>query len=161
MTVNLVLIIAIGITFACGVTLLLERTLTRIVVGVLLLGNAVNLIFVVASGAPGRAPIVDESDPSPMSDPLPQALVLTAIVITLGVAAFLLALAHRSWQLQGDDEVQDDVEDRLIMRLAELDEASQSYEEDTGEAPDEEGADVGTADEGTAHEETTHEEEAR
>ena len=47
-----------------------------------------------------------------MSDPLPQAMVLTAIVITLGVAAFLLAMAYRSWQLQGHDEVQDDVEDR-------------------------------------------------
>ncbi|WP_262847944.1 Na(+)/H(+) antiporter subunit C [Mumia quercus] len=142
MTVNLVLVIAIGVTFACGVTLLLERSLTRIVVGTLLIGNAVNLIFIVASGAPGRAPIVDESDPSPMSDPLPQAMVLTAIVITLGVAAFLLAMAYRSWQLQGHDEVQDDMEDRLIMRLAELDEASQSYEDDIGGEPDEEGADT-------------------
>ncbi|TNC47551.1 Na(+)/H(+) antiporter subunit C [Mumia zhuanghuii] len=142
MTVNLVLIIAIGVTFACGVTLLLERSLTRIVVGTLLLGNAVNLIFIVASGAPGRAPIVDESDPSPMSDPLPQAMVLTAIVITLGVAAFLLAMAYRSWQLQGHDEVQDDVEDRLIMRLADLDEASQSYEDTRGGEPDEEGTDT-------------------
>ncbi|WP_370617552.1 Na(+)/H(+) antiporter subunit C [Mumia sp. Pv 4-285] len=144
MTVNLVLIIVIGVTFACGVTLLLERSLTRIVVGTLLVGNAVNLIFIVASGAPGRAPIVDESDPSPMSDPLPQAMVLTAIVITLGVAAFLLALAYRSWQLEGHDEVQDDVEDRLIMRLADLDEASQSYEEGAGD-PDEEGADPAEA----------------
>ncbi|MBW9207256.1 Na(+)/H(+) antiporter subunit C [Mumia sp. zg.B53] len=141
MTVNIVLIVVIGVTFACGVTLLLERSLTRIVVGTLLVGNAVNLIFIVASGAPGRAPIVDESDPSPMSDPLPQAMVLTAIVITLGVAAFLLAMAYRSWQLEGHDEVQDDVEDRLIMRLADLDEASQSYEEGTGD-PDEEGADT-------------------
>ncbi|MGH1561372.1 Na(+)/H(+) antiporter subunit C [Mumia sp. DW29H23] len=141
MTVNLALIVVIGVTFACGVTLLLERSLTRIVVGTLLVGNAVNLIFIVASGAPGRAPIVDESDPSPMSDPLPQAMVLTAIVITLGVAAFLLAMAYRSWQLQGHDEVQDDMEDRLIMRLAELDEASQSYEEGGG-SPDEEGTDT-------------------
>ncbi|KHL18569.1 multicomponent Na+:H+ antiporter subunit C [Mumia flava] len=142
MTVNLVLIVVIGITFACGVTLMLERTLTRIVIGTLLVGNAVNLIFVVASGAPGRAPIVDESDPSPMSDPLPQALVLTAIVITLGVAAFLLALAYRAWQVEGDDEVQDDIEDRLIRRLAELDEASQSYESGVEGEPDEEGADA-------------------
>lgn len=141
MTVNLVLVIAIGVTFACGVTLLLERTLTRIVVGTLLLGNSVSLVFIVISGAPGRAPIVDADDPSPMSDPLPQALVLTAIVITLGVAAFLLALAYRSWQVQGDDEVQDDVEDGRIMRRADLDEASSSYEEDSDDTPDEEGAD--------------------
>ena len=56
-----------------------------------------------------------------MSDPLPQALVLTAIVITLGTTAFLLALAYRSWQLTGHDEVQDDVEDRAIRRLAAAD----------------------------------------
>ena len=46
-----------------------------------------------------------------MSDPLPQALVLTAIVISLGTTAFLLAMAYRSWQLTGHDDVQDDVED--------------------------------------------------
>jgi multicomponent Na+:H+ antiporter subunit C len=56
-----------------------------------------------------------------MSDPLPQAMVLTAIVITLGMTAFLLALAYRSWQLHRHDEVQDDVEDRRIARLAAAD----------------------------------------
>ena len=141
MTVNLLLLLVIAVTFGAGVSLLLERSLTRIIIGTLLIGNAVNLIFLVASGAPGRAPIVEEGDPSPMSDPLPQALALTAIVITLGVAGFLLAMAYRSQQLQGDDDVQDDIEDTLIMALAERDEASQSYEQDTGEAPDEEGAD--------------------
>ena len=50
------------------------------------------------------------------ADPLPQAMVLTAIVITFGVSAFLLALAYRSWVLTGDDEVQDDVEDRRVAR---------------------------------------------
>ena len=49
-------------------------------------------------------------------------MVLTAIVITLGMTAFLLALAYRSWQLHRHDEVQDDVEDRRIARLAALDE---------------------------------------
>ena len=50
-----------------------------------------------------------------MSDPLPQAMILTAIVITLGMTAFLLAMAYRSWLLVGHDEVQDDVEDRRIV----------------------------------------------
>ncbi len=49
-----------------------------------------------------------------MSDPLPQAMVLTAIVITLGVTAYLLTLAYRSFQLHGNDEVADDVEDAAI-----------------------------------------------
>jgi len=53
-----------------------------------------------------------------MSDPLVQAMILTAIVITLGLTAFVLAMAYRSWQLHGHDEVQDDVEDRRIARLA-------------------------------------------
>src|SRR5690625_7143891 len=54
-----------------------------------------------------------------MADPLPQAIVLTAIVINLGLTAFVLAMAYRSWQLHGHDEVQDDLEDRRIARRAE------------------------------------------
>ena len=53
-----------------------------------------------------------------MADPLPQALALTAIVISFGITAFLLALAYRSWVLRSDDEVEDDVEDRRIAKLA-------------------------------------------
>ncbi|MGA1747916.1 MAG: NADH-quinone oxidoreductase subunit K, partial [Ilumatobacteraceae bacterium] len=50
------------------------------------------------------------------SDPLPQALALTAIVITFGVTAFLLALGYRSWQITSDDMVEDDLEDRFLAR---------------------------------------------
>ena len=63
-----------------------------------------------------------------MTDPLPQALVLTAIVISLGTTAFVLAMAYRSWQLTGHDDVQDDVEDPAIRRLAAADEASDSFD---------------------------------
>jgi multicomponent Na+:H+ antiporter subunit C len=68
-----------------------------------------------------------------MSDPLPQAMVLTAIVITLGMTAFLLALAYRSWHLNGHDEVQDDVEDRRIMELADRDEGPGTADNDAGD----------------------------
>ena len=51
------------------------------------------------------------------ADPLPQALALTAIVITFGVTAFLLALGFRSWQIDRDDQVEDDIEDRFVARL--------------------------------------------
>lgn len=143
MSANLTLIAIIGVLFATGVPLMLERSLTRILIGVLLVGNGANLLFVVASGEAGRAPIIGGNDQrAHMSDPLPQAMVLTAIVITLGVTAFLLAMAYRSWQLNGDDDVQDDVEDRLIRRLAELDEASRSYDDSVGGIPDEEGSDT-------------------
>jgi multicomponent Na+:H+ antiporter subunit C len=93
-----------------------------------MLGNGVNVLFLVAGGPAGRAPIVGRGDPSAMSDPLPQALVLTAIVIGLGTTAFVLAMAYRSWQLTGHDDVQDDVEDAMIRRLAKADEASDSFD---------------------------------
>ncbi|MGH3423719.1 MAG: Na(+)/H(+) antiporter subunit C [Nocardioidaceae bacterium] len=141
MTANLTLVVLIGVLFACGVTLLLERSLTRILVGIVLIGNGANLFFLVASGPAGSAPIVGSGSDDPMSDPLPQAMVLTAIVITLGVSAFVLALAYRSWQLNRHDEVQDDVEDELVRRLAELDEASGSFDDSSGGELDEEGSD--------------------
>jgi multicomponent Na+:H+ antiporter subunit C len=125
---NLVLIITAAVTIGCGVYLILERSLTRVLVGLVLLSNGVNMLFLVSSGRAGRAPIVGADETAPMSDPLPQALVLTAIVITLGTTAFLLAMAYRSWQLTGHDDVQDDVEDASIRRLAAADEASDSYD---------------------------------
>ena len=117
-----------AVLYACGVYLLLERSLTRVLVGLELLSNGVNVLFLVSGGAPGSAPIVGLSDNGEMSDPLPQALVLTAIVITLGTTAFLLAMAYRSWQLTGHDDVQDDVEDAAIRSLAAADETSGSYD---------------------------------
>ncbi|HEX5597703.1 MAG TPA: Na(+)/H(+) antiporter subunit C [Micromonosporaceae bacterium] len=118
MNPNLVLVLVIGVLFAAGVTLLLERSLTRVLLGIILISNGVNLLILVG-GRSGGAPIVGVTPPDRMSDPLPQAMVLTAIVITLGITAFLLAMAYRSWQLTGHDEVQDDLEDRRIIRLAE------------------------------------------
>ncbi|WP_435875929.1 Na(+)/H(+) antiporter subunit C [Nonomuraea wenchangensis] len=120
MTPNLTYVVTVGVLFAAGVTLLLERSLTRILLGVILLGNGVNLLILTGGNA-GAAPIAGLAGQERMSDPLPQAMVLTAIVITLGMTAFLLAMASRTWLLTGHDEVQDDVEDRRIVRLAEQD----------------------------------------
>ena len=64
-------------------------------------------------------------------------MVLTAIVITLGLTAFLLTMAYRSFQLNGHDEVADDVEDRQIVQLAEADLASASFDEDDRSLPSE------------------------
>ena len=130
MSANLVLAITAGVLVAAGVYLLLERSLTRILLGVLLTGNGVNLLFLVAAGSPGSPPIVGLTDEE-VSDPLPQAMVLTAIVITMAVAAFVLTLAYRSFQLHGHDEVADDVEDARIRELAEADYTSDSYEDTT------------------------------
>jgi multicomponent Na+:H+ antiporter subunit C len=129
---NLSLIVTASTLIGCGVYLILERSLTRVLVGLLIMGNGVNLLFLIAGGRAGDAPIVGSTDPADMSDPLPQALVLTAIVIALATTAFLLAMAHRSWQLNTHDDVQDDVEDAAIRRLAAADEASDSHDLATG-----------------------------
>lgn len=137
MTANLTLAITAGILIACGVYLLLERSLTRILLGIVIVSNGVNMLFLVASGRPGRPPLYDADATRDIADPLPQAMVLTAIVITMGVMAFVLTLAYRSFQLNGHDEVADDVEDARIRQLADAAEQSESYEEshfsDTGE----------------------------
>jgi multicomponent Na+:H+ antiporter subunit C len=103
----------------CGVYLLLQRTLSRIVLGLGLIAHAANLLLMVVGGRSGRPPIVGGFvEGENVADPLPQALALTAIVISFGITAFLLALAYRSWVLRRDDEVEDDVEDRRIAKLA-------------------------------------------
>jgi multicomponent Na+:H+ antiporter subunit C len=116
----IVLAVLAGVLYTAGVYLLLQRTLTRIIVGLVLLGYGANVLLLMAGGPGGVAPIGRPPFPEGVSDPLPQALALTAIVITFGVTAFLLALAYRSWLLTRDDEVEDDVEDRRIARLADL-----------------------------------------
>ena len=99
--------------FAIGTYLLLQRKLSRIIIGLGLIGHGANVLFV-NSGRRGLPPIIGQGDPSEFADPIPQALVLTAIVIGFGTTALLLALAYRSWLLTNDDEVEDDIEDRLI-----------------------------------------------
>jgi multicomponent Na+:H+ antiporter subunit C len=101
--------------FGIGTYLLLQRKLSRLIIGLGLIGHGGNIVFV-ATTRRGDAPIIGSGDPTNFADPLPQALVLTAIVISFGVTALLLALAYRSWLLTRDDEVQDDVDDRNVGR---------------------------------------------
>ncbi|WP_168916246.1 Na(+)/H(+) antiporter subunit C [Microcella flavibacter] len=112
MTVSLVLVIVMSAMYACAVYLLLERSLTRVLLGFLLAGNATNLLILIMAGEAGVAPIFDESlAPEEYTDPLPQALILTAIVITFAVSSFLLALIYRSWRLANADDLSDDADD--------------------------------------------------
>lgn len=118
---TVLLAIAAASLFGVGTYLLLQRQLSRIVIGVGLLGHGTNVLFVIAARGRAAPPFVSgEGTPEPTdySDPLPQALALTAIVITFGVTAFLLALAYRSWIVTRHDEVEDDLEDRFIARRA-------------------------------------------
>jgi multicomponent Na+:H+ antiporter subunit C len=109
---SLILVVLVGVLFATGTFLMLHRTATRILLGVALLGNGVNLLLLMTGGGPGTAPLVGGEEPT--ADPVPQAFVLTAIVIGFALVAFLLALAWRSWTIDGNDEVEDDIEDRRL-----------------------------------------------
>jgi len=102
--------------FGVGTYLVLQRKLSRIIIGLGLLTHGANILLITA-GRRGDPPIIGSGDRAGFADPVPQALALTAIVITFGVTALLLALAYRSWLLTHDDEVQDDVGDRAISRV--------------------------------------------
>ncbi|AHY46257.1 Multisubunit Na+/H+ antiporter MnhC subunit [Rubrobacter radiotolerans] len=92
---NLAFALVIAILFGMGATLLLKSDLIRIVVGMVLISNAANL-FIMASGlSRGQAPLYPLQDGVPVSDPLVQAMTLTAIVISFGITALLLSIAYR------------------------------------------------------------------
>ena len=111
---SLVLAFAAAVLFGLGTWLLLQRRLTRIIIGLGLLGHGANLVLLQSGLRRGVPPVIGTIGGSRVADPMPQALALTAIVISFGVTAFLLALAHRSWQLTGDDLVENDLEDQRI-----------------------------------------------
>ena len=110
---TILLVVVAGILCACGTYLVLARQLSRVVIGIGLLGHGVNIVIIL-SGGDGGDPAFAGGDVEGFADPLPQAFVLTAIVITFGVIAFLLTLAYRSWRVTGNDQVEDDVEDRIF-----------------------------------------------
>ncbi|WP_069812419.1 Na(+)/H(+) antiporter subunit C [Streptomyces sp. TP-A0874] len=115
MTVTLSLLFVGGVLFSAGAVLMLTRALTRILVGAVIMGNGVNVLILSTAGRAGQPALAHPgADLSRITDPLPQVMVLTAIVITLALTAFMLAMAYRSWQLTGSDEVRDDIEDRRV-----------------------------------------------
>jgi multicomponent Na+:H+ antiporter subunit C len=114
--VTVLLAFVAAVLFSTGTYLLLQRRLSRIIVGIGLVGHGSNILLVTSGGGRGLPPIIGSADPTDFTDPLPQALALTSIVITFGVTAFLLALGYRSWRITHDDVVEDDVEDRFVAR---------------------------------------------
>lgn len=104
---------------ATGVYLITARSLSRILLGFSLLGHGAVLALLAAGGLAGTPPLADRPDIADASNPLPQALALTAIVISFGLTLFLLALARRQQQLTGDDLVEDDLEDIRIAQAIE------------------------------------------
>ena len=117
MSVNLTLLAVMGALYACGIYLILERSLTRVLLGLMLLANATNLLILATGGYAGLAPFYAKDTPAQdYNDPLPQALILTSIVISFAVTAFMLGIIYRTWVLARQDEIQDDIED---LRVAE------------------------------------------
>ena len=110
MTTNLVLAITIGALFAAGVYLMLSRNLIRVILGFLLAGHSINLLLL-TTGTGGVPPIVGEAENGEqMADPIPQALILTSIVISLAVSTFLFAMAYRNYRNTRDPEIEDELE---------------------------------------------------
>ena len=102
---EMLLALSVGVLVAASVYLMLDRNILRFLFGLALLSNAVNLL-IFASGrlTPGAPPLIDAGEYAPtgvVSNALPQALVLTAIVIGFGLLAFTLALVYRAFMTLG------------------------------------------------------------
>ena len=106
-----VLAIVVGVLYTAGVYLMLRRNVVRLVFGLVLLGHAANLLIFAAGGlVRGRPPIVAVdalTAPHGVADPLPQALVLTAIVIGFAVVSYAAVLVHSVVDRTGTDDVDD------------------------------------------------------
>jgi multicomponent Na+:H+ antiporter subunit C len=104
---ELLLAIVSGVLYASGLYLMLRRRLAQLIIGLSLLSNGSNILILSAAGVTrGKPPLVSDGVLlEPYADPVPQSLILTAIVIGFGVLAFSLVLAHRVHQSAGTDDI--------------------------------------------------------
>lgn len=106
---ELLLSLLTGILYAAGIYMLLRRSMVKLIIGFALLSNAANLlIFTAGRPVRGEPPIVPPGGTelaAPYADPVPQALILTAIVIGFGVQVFSLVLLRRSYETVGNDDI--------------------------------------------------------
>ena len=101
---EIVMAFVCGFLFMAAIYLILSRSLLRIIIGTGLLSHGAHLLILTMGGLGGSAPPVLSDGVTDFADPLPQALILTAIVISFGVTAFFLVLAYRAYQeLETDD----------------------------------------------------------
>ncbi|ALC06806.1 monovalent cation/H+ antiporter subunit C [Corynebacterium deserti GIMN1.010] len=117
MVANLFLLLAAGTLIAAGVYLLLDRAMTKMIMGLMLIGNGANVLILVSGGQAGSPPIKfreSEIYGSQTADPLAQAMILTAIVISMALTAFMLSLAYRQYRYRTEDFIEDDTEDVAI-----------------------------------------------
>ncbi len=106
---EVLLAVTIGVVYAASLFLLLRRGIVRVILGIALLSQAVNLLIFACGGlTPAGSAFIPSGEtalPPGAADPLPQALILTAIVISFGVLAFTLAMVHRAERSTGTDDV--------------------------------------------------------
>ncbi|QGU05586.1 Na(+)/H(+) antiporter subunit C [Corynebacterium comes] len=117
MVANLVLLLAAGTLISAGVYLVLDRAMTKMMLGLMLIGNGANLLILQAGGPAGSPPIVGRESlvyGDKIADPLAQGMILTAIVISMAMTAFILTLAYRQYRYRTADVIEDDIEDAAI-----------------------------------------------
>lgn len=105
---TVLLALAVGALYAGGIFMMLRRSLVKLIIGLSLLSHAANLLIFTVAGPGGRPPLLGEGGAVPageIADPLPQAVILTAIVINFGVLAFALTLVQRTYALSGTDDL--------------------------------------------------------
>lgn len=120
---NLLLALAVAVLFGAGTFLMLKHDLIRMAVGVLMISNAATLFIMSVALSRGQAPIYPLEEGRAVSDPVVQALTLTAIVISFGLTALLLTIIYRVYSLYGtlrgpDDATQDEHEEITSEPLA-------------------------------------------
>jgi multicomponent Na+:H+ antiporter subunit C len=98
--------VIVGLLAAGGTFLILQRGIVRMALGFVLLGHSATTLLIAAGGTGTRA-VPFAGAGAQAADPLPQAFALTAIVISFGITAFLLALAFRSRDVHGSDDLED------------------------------------------------------
>ncbi|HSJ66183.1 MAG TPA: Na+/H+ antiporter subunit C [Anditalea sp.] len=106
---ELLLVVIIGLLYAAGIYMMLRRSLLKLIIGLIILGNGANmLIFLLGRIVKGKPPIIDSNE-SVLSgiyaDPVPQALILTAIVISFGLQSFAIILIKRAYKVVKTDDL--------------------------------------------------------
>jgi len=106
---EVILAFVIGVLYAAGLYMMMRRNIVKLIAGLALLGYASNLLIFTISrltrGKPPLVPLGASLPPEPFADPVPQALVLTAIVIGFGMLAFAIVLVRRVYQTVGTDDL--------------------------------------------------------
>lgn len=106
---EILLAIITGVLYASGIYMIMRRSMVKLILGIILLGNGVNLlIFVLGRITKGEPPIIDSAEKvleGVYADPIPQALILTAIVISFGLQAFAIILIKRTFKVLKTDDL--------------------------------------------------------